>query len=172
MAVFSNAASHRMRDDVPLLIPEVNPEHLNLIKAQTSFKDGGFIVTNANCSTTGLAPPMKAMQDAFGLSSSVRLHLPGRHRRRISWRPSLDILGNVVPYIKGEEEKMEAEMLRCSASSQGRHQGRQIRDARLLRPGTGHQRPPGIGGVVRQGTARVRGDHQSCCGLPSRSRRS
>ncbi len=67
VAVFSNAASHRMRDDVPLLIPEVNPEHLDLIKEQTTFENGGFIVTNANCSTTGLALPLKAMDDAFGL---------------------------------------------------------------------------------------------------------
>ena len=67
VAVFSNAASHRMRDDVPLLIPEVNSEHIKLVKDQNPFKNGGYIVTNANCSTTGLAIPMSAIYEEYGL---------------------------------------------------------------------------------------------------------
>jgi aspartate-semialdehyde dehydrogenase len=112
VAVFSNASSHRMRDDVPLLIPEVNAKHLDLIKKQPTFAKGGFIVTNANCSTTGLAPPLKAMQDAFGLEQVVVSTYQAVSGAGYPGVPSLDILGNVVPHIKGEEEKMEGEILK------------------------------------------------------------
>jgi len=110
VAVFSNAASHRMRDDVPLLIPEVNPEHLDLIKGQTTFGDGGFIVTNANCSTTGLAVPMKALDVAYGLRFVCVSTYQAVSGAGYPGVPSLDIIGNVVPFIRGEEEKMEVEM--------------------------------------------------------------
>ncbi|MDD1743854.1 MAG: aspartate-semialdehyde dehydrogenase [Methanomassiliicoccales archaeon] len=119
VAVFSNAASHRMRDDVPLLIPEVNAKHLDLIKKQPTFAQGGFIVTNANCSTTGLAPPLKAMQDAFGLEQVVVSTYQAVSGAGYPGVPSLDILGNVVPYIKGEEEKMEAEILKMLGTLKG-----------------------------------------------------
>jgi aspartate-semialdehyde dehydrogenase len=119
VAVFSNAASHRMRDDVPLLIPEVNSKHLDLIKKQPTFSKGGFIVTNANCSTTGLAPPLKAMQDAFGLEQVVVSTYQAVSGAGYPGVPSLDILGNVVPYIKGEEEKMEAEILKMLGTLKG-----------------------------------------------------
>ncbi|MGD1059901.1 MAG: aspartate-semialdehyde dehydrogenase [Methanomassiliicoccales archaeon] len=110
VAVFSNAGSHRMDDDVPLLIPEVNPDHVMLIKAQPSYKDGGFIVTNANCSTTGLAVPAKALQDAYGLKQVIVSTYQAVSGAGYPGVPSLDILNNVIPYIKGEEEKMEAEL--------------------------------------------------------------
>ena len=119
VAVFSNAASHRMRDDVPLLIPEVNSKHLDLIKKQPTFSKGGFIVTNANCSTTGLAPPLKAMQDAFGLEQVVVSTYQAVSGAGYPGVPSLDILGNVVPYINGEEEKMEAEILKMLGTLKG-----------------------------------------------------
>jgi aspartate-semialdehyde dehydrogenase len=119
VAVFSNAASHRMRDDVPLLIPEVNAKHLDLIKKQPTFAQGGFIVTNANCSTTGLAPPLKAMLDAFGLEQVVVSTYQAVSGAGYPGVPSLDILGNVVPYIKGEEEKMEAEILKMLGTLKG-----------------------------------------------------
>jgi aspartate-semialdehyde dehydrogenase len=106
VAVFSNAGSHRMDDDVPLLIPEVNPDHVMLIKAQPSYKDGGFIVTNANCSTTGLAVPAKALQDAYGLKQVIVSTYQAVSGAGYPGVPSLDILNNVIPYIKGEEEKM------------------------------------------------------------------
>lgn len=112
VAVFSNASSHRMRDDVPLLIPEVNPDHLEVIRSQKTFGDGGFIVTNANCSTTGIALPLKALDDAFGLKLvcvSTYQALSGAGYPGV---PSLDIIGNVLPYIKSEEEKMEMEILK------------------------------------------------------------
>ncbi len=110
VAVFSNAASHRMRDDVPLLIPEVNPEHLDLIKGQATFTKGGYIVTNANCSTTGLAVPMKALDVAYGLRFVCVSTYQAVSGAGYPGVPSLDILGNVVPHIKNEEEKMEIEM--------------------------------------------------------------
>lgn len=111
VAVFSNAGAHRMDKDVPLLIPEVNPGHLEVARSQAAFKrNGGFIVTNANCSTTGLAPPMKALQDAFGLRFVCVSTYQAVSGAGYPGVPSLDILGNVVPYIKNEEEKMEEEL--------------------------------------------------------------
>lgn len=112
VAVFSNASSHRMRDDVPLLIPEVNPEHLELITAQDTFGNGGFVVTNANCSTTGIALPLKALDDAFKLGMVCASTYQAVSGAGYPGVPSLDILGNIVPHIKGEEGKMEVEMLK------------------------------------------------------------
>jgi aspartate-semialdehyde dehydrogenase len=112
VAVFSNAASHRMRDDVPLLIPEVNSEHIKLVKAQKTFKDGGYIVTNANCSTTGLAIPMSAIHEEYGLRFLCVSTYQAVSGAGYPGVPSLDILGNVVPFIKSEEEKMEAEIFK------------------------------------------------------------
>ena len=112
VAVFSNAGSHRMRPDVPLLIPEVNPEHIMAVKDQDSYANGGFIVTNANCSPTGIAPPLKALDQAYGLnfvSVSTYQALSGAGYPGV---PSLDAVGNVIPYIGGEEEKMETEILK------------------------------------------------------------
>lgn len=109
-AVFSNAAPHRMEADVPLLIPECNSDHLDMVKEQRTFADGGYIVTNANCSTTGIALPLKAVDVAFGLkfvSVSTYQAVSGAGYPGV---PSLDIMGNIVPFIKSEEEKMEMEL--------------------------------------------------------------
>lgn len=111
MAVFSNAGSHRMDSAVPILVPEVNPEHLESIKEQKSYeKSGGYIVTNANCSTTGIALPLKVIDEEYGLEEvfvSTYQALSGAGYPGV---PSLDALGNVVPFIGGEEEKIEAEL--------------------------------------------------------------
>jgi len=112
VAVFSNAASHRMRPDVPLLIPEVNPDHLDLIKKQKCYKDGGYIVTNANCSTTGLALPLKAILEAFGLKFVCVSTYQAISGAGYPGVPSLDIMANIVPFIKNEEEKMEEEIFK------------------------------------------------------------
>jgi aspartate-semialdehyde dehydrogenase len=96
-----------MDSDVPILIPEVNPEHLGLIKAQVS-KGMGFIVTNSNCSTTGIVMGLKPLLN-FGLKSvtvSTYQALSGAGRHGVA---SLDIIDNVIPYIKDEEEKIERE---------------------------------------------------------------
>jgi aspartate-semialdehyde dehydrogenase len=110
VAVFSNASSHRMREDVPLLIPEVNPDHLELVRGQDTFAHGGYIVTNANCSTTGLALPLQAIYQRFGLRACYVSTYQAISGAGYPGVPSLDILGNVVPYIRNEEEKMEAEI--------------------------------------------------------------
>ena len=104
--VFSNTKSHRMGQHVPLLIPEVNLDHMAAVKDQDTK---GFIVTNPNCSTTGMALALKPVHDAFGLGEvhvSTYQALSGAGYPGV---PSLDILGNVIPFIEGEEEKMELE---------------------------------------------------------------
>ena len=116
VAVFSNAANHRMGKNVPLLIPECNPDHLEMIRSQETFANGGFIVTNANCSTTGIALPLKVLDDRFGLRMAVVSTYQAISGAGYPGVPSLDILGNVVPYIKNEEEKMETELAKILGS--------------------------------------------------------
>jgi len=109
--VVSNSKNHRMDADVPLLIPEVNAAHLDSIRVQQKNRgyDGGFIVTNPNCSTAGLVLILKPLADAFGLEKIFVVTLQAVSGAGYPGVPSLDILGNVVPFISGEEEKMEAE---------------------------------------------------------------
>lgn len=109
-AVVSNSSAFRMQSDVPLVIPEVNPEHLALIDAQSwRKKSGGFIVTNANCSAIGLVLALAPLQKAFGLQTVMATTMQAISGAGYPGVPSLDILGNVVPYIPKEEEKMEEE---------------------------------------------------------------
>lgn len=112
LPVFSNAASHRMRPDVPILVPEVNASHIDIVRIQSTYGDGGYIVTNPNCSAAGLAIPMKAIDDAFGLDTVVVTTYQAVSGAGYPGVPSLDILGNIIPFIKNEEEKMEEEMLK------------------------------------------------------------
>lgn len=109
-AICSNASAHRMEPDVPLLIPEVNHEHIGLIDVQRENRGWeGFITTCANCSSTGIMLPLKALYDAFGLA---RLHVVTMQAVSGAGYPgvaSLDIMDNVLPYISGEEEKIETE---------------------------------------------------------------
>src|SRR5579863_1970078 len=109
--VVSNSKNHRMDPDVPLLIPEVNASHVDSIRAQQKNRgyDSGFIVTNPNCSTAGLVLVLKPLADAFGLEKIFVVTLQAVSGAGYPGVPSLDILGNVVPFISGEEEKMEAE---------------------------------------------------------------
>ncbi len=107
--VFSNASSHRMEDDVPLLVPEVNPDHIGLVERQPTFGRGGFLTTNPNCSVTGLSLVLKPLVDAFEFSEvhvSTYQALSGAGYPGV---PSLDITANVVPFIENEEEKMRRE---------------------------------------------------------------
>ena len=109
--VISNARNYRMYSDVPLLIPEVNPDHTKLIEKQ-QWGSGGFIVTNPNCSTVGLVSALLPLHKAFGLEAvqvTTMQALSGAGYPGVS---SLDALGNVVPFIKGEEEKMATEPLK------------------------------------------------------------
>src|SRR5262249_32505446 len=109
--VVSNSRNHRMDADVPLLIPEVNAAHLDAISLQQKNRgyDTGFIVTNPNCSTAGLVLVLKPLADAFGLEKLFVVTLQPASGAGYPGVPSLDILGNVVPFISGEEEKMETE---------------------------------------------------------------
>ncbi len=107
--VFSNASAHRMDADVPLLVPEVNPQHLSLVERQATFKEGGFVVTNPNCSITGLALPLKPLADALDLTDVHVATYQALSGAGYPGVPSLDITANVVPFIEGEEEKMRRE---------------------------------------------------------------
>jgi aspartate-semialdehyde dehydrogenase len=109
--VVSNSRNHRMDPDVPLLIPEVNAAHVEAIPLQQKNRgyDTGFIVTNPNCSTAGLVLVLKPLAEAFGLEKIFVVTLQAMSGAGYPGVASLDIQGNVVPFISGEEEKMESE---------------------------------------------------------------
>ena len=108
--VLSNARSFRMEPDVPLLVPEVNPHHLDLLESRQARK--GILVTNPNCSTTGLVMALKPLADAFPLRKVLVTTLQAVSGAGYPGVPSLDALGNVLPHIPGEEEKLETEPLK------------------------------------------------------------
>jgi aspartate-semialdehyde dehydrogenase len=109
-AICSNASAHRMDIDVPLLIPDVNPDHTALIAAQRARRGwSGYIVTNPNCSTTHLVCALKPLHDAFGLAAVNVVTMQAVSGAGYPGVASLDILDNVIPYIGGEEEKLETE---------------------------------------------------------------
>lgn len=109
--VVSNSKNHRMDPDVPLLIPEVNAGHLDAIPAQQKNRGytTGFIVTNPNCSTAGLVLVLKPLADAFGLEKIFVVTLQAVSGAGYPGVPAMDIHANVIPFISGEEEKMESE---------------------------------------------------------------
>jgi aspartate-semialdehyde dehydrogenase len=108
--VISNSSSFRMDEDVPLLIPEVNHEHLGLLEQQrTKYPSGGFIVTNPNCSTIMLVLALAPLHAAFGVEATVATTLQALSGAGYPGVASLDIIDNVLPYIGGEEEKIETE---------------------------------------------------------------
>jgi aspartate-semialdehyde dehydrogenase len=114
--VVSNARNYRMDPQVPLLVPEVNAEHLSLVPGQAGVKGWkGRIVTNPNCSTVFLAMSLAPLR-AFGLKSVTVTTLQAASGAGYPGVPSLDILGNVVPFISGEEEKIESETKRILGS--------------------------------------------------------
>jgi aspartate-semialdehyde dehydrogenase len=109
-AVCSNAAAYRQDPFVPLLIPEVNAGHLALVEGQRAGKGwAGFIVTSPNCTTTGIVLPLKPLDDAFGLEKVSAVSMQAISGAGYPGVAGLDILGNVVPYIDGEEDKIEQE---------------------------------------------------------------
>jgi len=110
IAVFSNSKNHRLSQLVPLTIPEVNPEHFGLLELQQ--KEGGskgFIVTNSNCSTMFLAMALAPIHQKYGVEKVQVTTMQAVSGAGYPGVPSLDILGNVIPYIGGEEEKIEIE---------------------------------------------------------------
>ncbi len=111
--VISNAKNYRTDPTVPLLVPEVNPDHIALIEKQKFSDDGkGWIVTNPNCVAIPLAMSLKPLHDRFGIDSVVLTSLQAISGAGYPGVPSLDILGNVIPLIGGEEPKIEAEPLK------------------------------------------------------------
>lgn len=119
-AVVSNSSAFRMTPNVPLVIPEVNADHLNLIEEQSWRKEsGGYMVTNPNCSAIGLVVALKPLEERFGIEQIFVTTMQAISGAGYPGVPSMDILGNVVPYIKSEEEKMEAETLKLLGSLSG-----------------------------------------------------
>ena len=106
--VISNSSAFRMDHDVPLLIPEVNHEHLGVIERQR-YPKGGFVVTNPNCSTIMLALALAPLHAAFGVEATVATTLQALSGAGYPGVSSLDIIDNVLPFIRGEEEKIESE---------------------------------------------------------------
>src|SRR6201997_4173624 len=109
-AVVSNSSALRMKSDVPLVIPEVNHDHIKLLECQSwRKKSHGFVVTNPNCSAIGLVLALAPLEHAFGLETVMVVTMQAVSGAGYPGVASLDILGNVIPYIRNEEEKMEEE---------------------------------------------------------------
>lgn len=108
--VCSNASAFRYEPDVPLVIPELNADHLSLIARQRAGRGwSGFIVTSPNCTTTGIAMPLKPLDAAFGLRQVFAVSMQAVSGAGYPGVASLDVVDNVVPYIGGEEDKIERE---------------------------------------------------------------
>ncbi len=128
--VISNSSPHRMGVDVPLLIPEVNPEHVALIDAQRANRgyDRGFIVTNPNCSAIVIVMALAPLHAKFGVVSCVVTTMQALSGAGYPGVASLDATDNVIPFIGGEEEKIEAETMKLL----GRVSEGTIADAKML----------------------------------------
>ena len=110
-AVISNSSAFRMAPDVPLVVPEVNAAHLEVIESQPTRKtSGGFLVTNPNCCAIGLVLPLAPLAERFGIEKLFVSTMQAVSGAGYPGVASLDILGNVIPYIKNEEEKLQEEM--------------------------------------------------------------
>jgi len=109
--VISNSSSYRMDEDVPLLIAEINGDHVGLIKKQRENRGftTGFIVTNPNCAVVSFAPPLAALHRKFGVESVIVTTMQAISGAGYPGVASLDITDNVFPYIAGEEPKVETE---------------------------------------------------------------
>jgi len=108
--VISNSSALRMQKDVPLVIPEVNAKHLKVLECQSwRRQSGGFVVTNPNCSAIGLVLALAPLEQQFGLEKVMAVTMQAVSGAGYPGVASLDILGNVIPYIAKEEEKMEEE---------------------------------------------------------------
>ncbi|AFG36696.1 aspartate-semialdehyde dehydrogenase [Spirochaeta africana] len=115
--VISNSRNHRMDPNVPIIIPEVNPDHFKILDTQPTT---GKIVTNSNCSTMFLAMALAPLHRKYGLTKVQVTTLQAVSGGGYPGVPSLDILGNVVPYISGEEEKIEIEAVKILGSCDGK----------------------------------------------------
>jgi aspartate-semialdehyde dehydrogenase len=119
--VISNARNHRMEDDVPLLIPEVNWEHTAVLPHQRALRhySTGLLATNPNCSTIGLAMALKPLQDAFGVSEVSVVTMQALSGAGLKGVAAMTIQDNIIPHVPGEEEKLESESLKILGGLQG-----------------------------------------------------
>ena len=118
--VLTNSKNHRMDEDVPLLVPEINPEHLGLIRTQRTRRGwSGAIVTNPNCSTIGLVLPLAPLDRAFGVKRLIITTMQALSGAGYPGHSAIDMLGNVLPYIGGEEDKVETEPLKILGKIEG-----------------------------------------------------
>ncbi|MBN1310967.1 MAG: aspartate-semialdehyde dehydrogenase [Anaerolineae bacterium] len=109
-AVCSNASALRMEPDVPLIVPEINPDHIHLIKAQREMRGwSGSIITAPNCAVTGFIFPLKVLHEAFGIEKVNVVTMQAISGAGYPGVSSFDILDNVIPFISGEEDKLETE---------------------------------------------------------------
>ena len=139
LPVFSNAKNYRRDPHVPLIVPLVNIAHLAMIAQQQRRHDPplkkGFILTNANCSTTGLVIPLRALEKTFGpIESCIVTTMQAISGAGYPGVPGLDIVDNVVPYISGEEEKMEWETLKILGNLVDGDDGLKAFDMRARQP--------------------------------------
>ncbi len=137
-AVISNASAHRMGADVPLLIPEINPDHASAIAAQRSRRgSAGFIVTNPNCSTVAVAVALAPLHRAFGLRRVSVVTLQAISGAGLPGVPALAIADNVIPFIEGEADKIETEPRKIL----GRWEGGRFADAPFVVSARVHRVP-------------------------------
>jgi aspartate-semialdehyde dehydrogenase len=119
-AVVSNSSALRMQNDVPLVIPEVNADHVKLLECQSWRRNShGFVVTNPNCSAIGLVMALAPLHQTFGIETVMVVTMQAVSGAGYPGVASLDILGNVIPYIAKEEEKMEEETLKLLGKLNG-----------------------------------------------------
>lgn len=118
--VLSNSKNHRMDADVPLLVPEINSEHLALIKVQRQKRGWpGAIITNPNCSTIGLVMALAPVHRAFGVKRVIVTTMQALSGAGYPGHSAIDMLGNVIPFIGGEEDKVETEPLKIMGTIEG-----------------------------------------------------
>ena len=118
--VLSNARNHRMDPDVPLVIPEVNADHLGVIDAQRKNRGWeGAIITNANCASTTATVALAPLHEQFGAREAMITTMQAVSGAGYPGVASLDILGSVIPYIGGEEEKIEREIAKMLGTADG-----------------------------------------------------
>lgn len=138
VVVVSNASAHRLDADVPLLIPEINPEHARAIDLQRARRGGrGFVLTNPNCSTVAVAMALAPLQAAFGLRRVAVVTLQAISGAGLPGVAALAIADNVIPFIEGEAKKIELETRRIL----GRHDGSGFIDADILISARVHRVP-------------------------------
>ncbi|HEX8230918.1 MAG TPA: aspartate-semialdehyde dehydrogenase [Chloroflexia bacterium] len=158
IGVVSNASTYRMEEDVPLMVPEVNPDHLRLIEVQRRQRGWtGFLVTNPNCSTISLTLALAPLHRAFGLESAYVTTLQAISGAGFNGVSALDMVDNIVPYIGGEEDKIETEPLKLLGTlTEGQQNGSYIVPPQDLRLSAQCTRVPTTDGHMEMVSVKLR----------------